>query len=250
MARPAGRLDLHHVGAEVGEDLPQSRPRSLVRSRTRYGRSRSTWVARRLVLDAAGGCQHHGPRLRDGAPQRRVAHTKTAVKEVVMGLLDDLLGQLAGGRPFRTVAVSRGCEQRRPRHEPRPDGAHAGRARDAANRRSDPSAGFGREGTGGGLMASSVRCSAARSAVAAVVAAASARCRAVQRAGFGDQARSWVSSGENQLLPAGALEQIFGQEVHRDRAPRRSQRGGHLRGPAAHARGREPRDPAGRDAER
>ena len=32
-----------------------------------------------------------------------------------------------------------------------------------------------------------------------------------QRAGFGEQARSWVGAGENQPLPPGALEQIFGQ---------------------------------------
>jgi uncharacterized protein YidB (DUF937 family) len=33
---------------------------------------------------------------------------------------------------------------------------------------------------------------------------------AVRRAGFGEQARSWVGTGENQPLPPGALEQIFG----------------------------------------
>jgi uncharacterized protein YidB (DUF937 family) len=31
-----------------------------------------------------------------------------------------------------------------------------------------------------------------------------------QRAGFGDQARSWVGTGENLPLPSGALEQVFG----------------------------------------
>ncbi len=33
---------------------------------------------------------------------------------------------------------------------------------------------------------------------------------AAQRAGFGEQARSWVGTGANQALPADALEQIFG----------------------------------------
>jgi uncharacterized protein YidB (DUF937 family) len=33
----------------------------------------------------------------------------------------------------------------------------------------------------------------------------------LQRAGFGQQARSWVSTGENLPLPPGALEQVFGR---------------------------------------
>jgi uncharacterized protein YidB (DUF937 family) len=32
-----------------------------------------------------------------------------------------------------------------------------------------------------------------------------------QRAGFGDQTRSWVSTGRNQPLPTDALEQVFGR---------------------------------------
>ena len=32
-----------------------------------------------------------------------------------------------------------------------------------------------------------------------------------QRAGFGDQTRSWVGTGENQPLPPNALEQVFGR---------------------------------------
>lgn len=32
-----------------------------------------------------------------------------------------------------------------------------------------------------------------------------------QRAGFGDQTRSWVGTGQNQPLPPNALEQVFGQ---------------------------------------
>jgi uncharacterized protein YidB (DUF937 family) len=32
-----------------------------------------------------------------------------------------------------------------------------------------------------------------------------------QRAGFGEQTRSWVGTGQNMPLPPGALEQIFGR---------------------------------------
>src|SRR4029453_7446947 len=32
-----------------------------------------------------------------------------------------------------------------------------------------------------------------------------------QRAGYGDQARSWVGTGRNEPLPPGALEEVFGR---------------------------------------
>lgn len=34
----------------------------------------------------------------------------------------------------------------------------------------------------------------------------------LQQAGYGDQARSWVGTGQNMPLPANALEQIFGRD--------------------------------------
>src|SRR5262249_61015306 len=34
-----------------------------------------------------------------------------------------------------------------------------------------------------------------------------------QAAGYGDQARSWVSTGQNQPMPSGALEQVFGRDA-------------------------------------
>jgi uncharacterized protein YidB (DUF937 family) len=34
-----------------------------------------------------------------------------------------------------------------------------------------------------------------------------------QAAGYGQQARSWVSTGQNQSLPSGALEQVFGRDA-------------------------------------
>lgn len=33
-----------------------------------------------------------------------------------------------------------------------------------------------------------------------------------QRAGFGEQARSWVGTGQNASLPPGALEEVFGRD--------------------------------------
>src|SRR5262245_14225187 len=34
-----------------------------------------------------------------------------------------------------------------------------------------------------------------------------------QAAGYGDQARSWVSTGQNQPMPSGALERVFGRDA-------------------------------------
>lgn len=122
-----------------------------------------------------------------------------------MGLLDDLLGQLTAGSTLS------------PRSAPdaRADAGGPGMGRILmallpvvlamlGNRRGggEPAAGFGSArgglgdvlgqvlgGSGGGL---------------------GGLLEAVQRAGFGDQARSWVGTGANQPLPADALEQIFG----------------------------------------
>jgi uncharacterized protein YidB (DUF937 family) len=126
-----------------------------------------------------------------------------------MGLLDDLLGQLAGG-----PAAS-------PRQAPRAEAASAGGgmgrilmalmpvvlAMLANGRRgSDPSAGFGRQQSGGGLggiLGQVLGGAAAGGGLGALI-------EQMGRAGFGDQARSWIGTGENQALPSGALEQIFG----------------------------------------
>lgn len=55
-----------------------------------------------------------------------------------------------------------------------------------------------------------------------------------QRAGFGDQARSWVSTGRNLPIPPEAVEQVFGPWRPRgDRTPGRSERGRRFRGPLA-----------------
>lgn len=126
-----------------------------------------------------------------------------------MGLLDDLLGQLAGGPATA------------PRQAPRAEAASAGGGMGRilmalmpvvlamlANRRrgNDPSAGFGRAQGGGGLgdiLGQVLGGAAAGGGLGALI-------EQMGRAGFGDQARSWVGRGENQGLPSGALEQIFG----------------------------------------
>ncbi len=124
-----------------------------------------------------------------------------------MGLLDDLLGQLTTGPSMA------------PRQAPRTE-AGSGPGMTAilmalmpvvlamlGNRRSaEPSAGFGRAGGGGGLgdlLGQVLGGAAAGGGLGALL-------EQFQRAGFGEQARSWVSTGENQALPSGALEQIFG----------------------------------------
>lgn len=131
-----------------------------------------------------------------------------------MGLLDDLLGQLAGG--------AMPAQQRTPgRTEAGAAGGGMGRILMAlapivlamlANRgrSDDPSAGFGRQsGAGGGLgglggiLGQVLGGAAAGGGLGALI-------EQMGRAGFGDQARSWVGKGENQSLPSGALEQIFG----------------------------------------
>src|SRR5690242_44668 len=111
-----------------------------------------------------------------------------------MGLLDDLLGQLAAG----------GAPQQQRQAPPAQASGGMGmgsilmalmpvvlmmlRSRGG----NDPSAGIGRGSSGGGLGG------------------LGALLEQFQRAGFGDAARSWVSSGDNQPMPSGALDQVFG----------------------------------------
>ncbi len=127
-----------------------------------------------------------------------------------MGLLDDLLGQLAAGSGTT------------PRQAPRAEAASAGGGMGRilmalmpvvlamlANRGrgSEPSAGLGRSDAGGGLgdlLGQVLGGAAAGGGLGALL-------EGVRRAGFGEQAGSWVSAGQNMPLPPGALEQIFGQ---------------------------------------
>jgi uncharacterized protein YidB (DUF937 family) len=126
-----------------------------------------------------------------------------------MGLLDDLLGQLAGG-----PAMS---NRQAPRAEAASGGPSMSRILMAllpvvlmmlGNRRgneSAPSTGFGRSGGGlGDILGQVLGGAGAAGGLGAIL-------DGLQRAGFGDQARSWVSTGQNVPLPPGALEQVFGQ---------------------------------------
>lgn len=123
-----------------------------------------------------------------------------------MGLLDDLLGQLAAG-----PAVAN-------RQSSPPTGGGPGMAgvmtallpvvlAMLGNRGNAPASGFGRAGTGGGLG----------DILGQVLGGAGGAGGGLgglldqfQRAGFGDQVRSWVGTGANQALPPGALDQVLG----------------------------------------
>jgi len=124
-----------------------------------------------------------------------------------MGLLDDLLGQLAGAAASSNRPAPR---------------AEAGSAAGMStilmalmpvvlamlgNRGGGPSAGLGRASSGGGLgdILGQVLGGAGSGG-----GGLGALLEQFQRAGFGDQARSWVSAGQNLPLPPGALEQVFG----------------------------------------
>jgi len=128
-----------------------------------------------------------------------------------MGLLDDLLGQLAGAG----AAANRAA----PRAEVA-SGADMSSILMAlmpvvlamlGNRGGQPSAGIGRASSGGGLgdILGQVLGSAAGGGGG--LGGLGALLEQFQRAGFGDQARSWVSAGQNLPLPPGALDQVFGQ---------------------------------------
>jgi uncharacterized protein YidB (DUF937 family) len=127
-----------------------------------------------------------------------------------MGLLDDLLGQLAGGG-----ATNLGPGAGAP--PARASGAGLEKimlalipvvlAMMARGRQGAP-AGFDRSGRGGGLG----------DILGQVLGGGSGGLGGLgglleqfQRAGLGDQARSWVSTGQNLPLPADALEQVFGR---------------------------------------
>ena len=121
-----------------------------------------------------------------------------------MGLLDDLVGQLAAGPALsnRQSAPSAGS----------PGTAAVMTAllpvvlAMLGNRGSAPAAGFGRASAGAGLgdlLGQVLGGGSGGGGLGALL-------EQFQRAGFGDQVRSWVGTGENQTLPAGALDQVFG----------------------------------------
>jgi uncharacterized protein YidB (DUF937 family) len=130
-----------------------------------------------------------------------------------MGLLDDLLGQLAAGAAPQ------------PRRQAPPAPASSGTGMGSilmalmpvvlmmlrSRGGSEPPAGYGRGSSGGGLgdILGQVLGSAAGGGGGGL-GGLGALLEQFQRAGFGDAARSWVSTGDNQPMPPGALEQVFG----------------------------------------
>jgi uncharacterized protein YidB (DUF937 family) len=125
-----------------------------------------------------------------------------------MGLLDELLGQLAGGGnapddPRATRAQSAGGPAMSTvlmALLPVVLGMLRQRGADA------PAAGVGRTGGGlGDILGRVLGGAAGGGGLGALL-------EQMARAGFGDQARSWVSTGQNLPLPSGALDQIFGRE--------------------------------------
>lgn len=129
-----------------------------------------------------------------------------------MGLLDDVLGQLAGAaapqnRPAQRTEAGTGVSMNTILIALMPIVLAMLR-----NRGGEQSAGVGRAqaSPGGGLGDILGQVLGGASGGAGGLGGLGALLEQFQRAGFGEQARSWVSSGQNQALPPGALEQVFG----------------------------------------
>jgi uncharacterized protein YidB (DUF937 family) len=131
-----------------------------------------------------------------------------------MGLLDDLLGQLAAGA----------APQNRPAQQPQAAGGlDMSRILMAlmpvvlamlGSRRSAQSAGFDRGGNSGGgltdILGQVLGGAMGGGRGGGGLGGLGAILGQLQRSGFGEQASSWVGTGRNLPLPPGALEQIFG----------------------------------------
>jgi uncharacterized protein YidB (DUF937 family) len=144
-----------------------------------------------------------------------------------MGLLDELLAGVSGqGRADEATG-------REPQGQP--GGTSMGNVMVAllpvvlsmiASQRGAPATGFGRGtgGTGGGL--GDLLAGLLRGGGGAGGAGGLADLLAqFQRAGFGQQAQSWVSRGQNQIVEPEAVEKVFGRGgLRRSRATRGSAR--------------------------
>jgi len=125
-----------------------------------------------------------------------------------MGLLDDLIGQLAGGSPQRPSAPA-------PRAGSGPDMSTVLVALApvvlAMLRNSGRSTQSGAGAGGGGGLADILGKVLGGAQGSSGMGGLGGLLEQFQRAGFGDQTRSWVGTGQNIPLPPGALEQIFGR---------------------------------------
>ena len=125
-----------------------------------------------------------------------------------MGLLDDLLGQLTGGAPQRPAA---------PTNTQQSAGPGMGTVMAALlpvvlamlqSRGGGTPQANARASSGGGLGDILGQVLGGGTSSGGGLADLLAR---FQAAGFGDQARSWVGTGQNMPIPADALEQVFGR---------------------------------------
>lgn len=133
-----------------------------------------------------------------------------------MGLLDDLIGQLAGGSARQPSAPG-------PQARSGPGMSTVlialapvvlGMMRGSQDPRTDPrtqSGGPGAGSGGGGLGDLLGSVLGAATAGGAGMGGLGRLLEQFQSAGYGDQTRSWVGTGQNQPLPADAVERTFGR---------------------------------------
>jgi uncharacterized protein YidB (DUF937 family) len=130
-----------------------------------------------------------------------------------MGLLDDLIGQLAGGSARQPSA-------------PGPQGRGGpgmstvlvalapvvlAMMRGSQDQRAQ-SGGLAAGSSGGGLGGLLGSVLGAATAGSGGMGGLGSLLEQFQRAGYGDQTKSWVGTGQNQPLPAGAVERTFGRD--------------------------------------
>jgi uncharacterized protein YidB (DUF937 family) len=129
-----------------------------------------------------------------------------------MGLLDDLLGQLAGGAPQRPAAPTNTQQTTQPSGGPGMGAVMAAllpvvlamlQSRGAGGQQANV-----RPSSGGGLGDILGQVLGGGTSSGGGLADLLAR---FQAAGFGEQAGSWVGTGQNQPLPTDALEKVFGR---------------------------------------
>lgn len=126
-----------------------------------------------------------------------------------MGLLDDLLGQLAGAQapqpqaPASRAGAAGGPDMTRVLMALMPVVLAM-----LGNRRGEPASGYGQSaGAGGGLggvLGQVLGAAVGGGGLGGLL-------EQFQRAGYGEQASSWVSRGQNLPIDPGALAQVFGQ---------------------------------------
>jgi uncharacterized protein YidB (DUF937 family) len=131
-------------------------------------------------------------------------------EENAMGLLDDLIGQLAGGSAQRPGAPAPQATSGPGMSTVLIALAPVVLAMLGNRQRGAQSSGPGAS-TGGGLGDILGKVLGSGGSSSAGMGGLGGLLEQFQRAGFGVQTRSWVGTGQNQPLPPGALEQTFGR---------------------------------------